>query len=42
MYAWADGELVWQEPRHDEVNGRPFPQPVDVEFQGVTVERGQG
>lgn len=26
--------------RHDEVNGRRFIQPVDVEFTGVNVERG--
>lgn len=27
--------------RHDEVNGRRFAEPVDVEFHGVRVERGQ-
>lgn len=27
--------------RHDEVNGRRFAQPVDVEFRNVKVERGQ-
>ena len=27
--------------RHDEVNGRRFTEPVDVEFRGVKVERGQ-
>jgi hypothetical protein len=26
--------------RHDEVNGRRFEKPVDVEFTGVTIERG--
>jgi hypothetical protein len=26
--------------RHDEVNGRRFAEPVDVEFTGVKVERG--
>ena len=28
--------------RHDEVNGRRFTEPADVEFEGVKVERGQG
>jgi Fe2+ transport protein len=28
-------------PRHDEVNGRRFMEPVDVEFTGVHVERGR-
>ena len=44
----ADGEYplrVRVEPptfmRHDEVNGRRFTEPVDVEFRGVKVERGQ-
>ena len=27
--------------RHDEINGRRFTQPVDTEFTGVKVERGQ-
>lgn len=27
--------------RHDEVNGRRFTEPVEVEFTGVDVERGQ-
>lgn len=27
--------------RHDEVNGRRFATPVDVEFAGVGIERGQ-
>jgi hypothetical protein len=27
--------------RHDEVNGRRFTDPVDVEFTGVAIERGQ-
>ncbi|MDO8120462.1 iron transporter [Isoptericola sp. b490] len=27
--------------RHDEVNGRRFAQPVDVEFPGIEIERGQ-
>lgn len=26
--------------RHDEVNGRRFAQPVDVEFTGVKIARG--
>jgi hypothetical protein len=26
--------------RHDEVNGRRFTEPVDVEFPGVKVSRG--
>lgn len=45
----SDGEYtprVRVEPptfmRHDEVNGRRFEEPVDVEFQGVKVERGRG
>ena len=43
----ADGEYtlrVHVDPpafmRHDEVNGRRFAEPVDVEFAGVQVERG--
>lgn len=28
--------------RHDEINGRRFVAPVEVEFRGVKVERGQG
>jgi hypothetical protein len=43
----ADGEYtlrVHVDPpafmRHDEVNGRRFVEPVDVEFAGVEVERG--
>jgi hypothetical protein len=28
--------------RHDEVNGRRFLEPVEVEFTGVQVERGSG
>ncbi|MGA0566489.1 iron transporter [Rathayibacter sp. KR2-224] len=42
-----DGEYVLRvhvEPpafmRHDEINGRRFTEPVDVEFTGVTIERG--
>ncbi|WP_298456874.1 iron transporter [uncultured Cellulomonas sp.] len=27
-------------PRHDEINGRRFAEPVDVTFTGVQVERG--
>lgn len=45
----ADGEYtlrVHLDPptfmRHDEVNGRRFMVPVDVEFHGVEIERGQG
>jgi uncharacterized protein involved in high-affinity Fe2+ transport len=45
----ADGEYTLRvrvEPptftRHDEVNGRRFTEPVEVEFTGVQVERGQG
>ena len=45
----ADGEYVLRvhiDPptfhRHDEVNGKRFAAPVDVEFRGVKVERGQG
>ncbi|MFC4627365.1 hypothetical protein ACFO6V_03910 [Promicromonospora alba] len=26
--------------RHDEINGRRFTEPVDVEFAGVRIERG--
>jgi hypothetical protein len=44
----ADGEYTLRariEPptfmRHDEVNGCRFREPVDVEFQGVRVQRGQ-
>ena len=44
----ADGEYTLRvrvEPpafmRHDEVNGRRFTEPVDVEFAGVRIERGQ-
>lgn len=29
-------------PRHDEVNGVRFVEPVDVVFEGVPIERGQG
>lgn len=43
----ADGEYtlrVHVDPpafmRHDEVNGRRFEEPVDVEFAGVAVDRG--
>ena len=28
-------------PRHDEINGRRFCDPVDVAFEGVSVETGQ-
>lgn len=28
--------------RHDEVNGKRFTDPVEVEFQGVGIERGAG
>ena len=28
--------------RHDEVNGRRFAEPVDVEFSGVRIQRGKG
>jgi hypothetical protein len=28
--------------RHDEINGCRFTKPVDTEFTGVKVERGQG
>ncbi len=28
--------------RHDETNGRRFTEPVEVEFSGVKVKRGQG
>jgi len=45
----GDGEYtlrVHVEPprfmRHDEINGRRFAAPVDVEFTGVQVETGQG
>lgn len=45
----SDGEYTLRvrvEPptfmRHDEVNGRRFAEPVEVEFRGVKVERGQG
>ncbi len=44
----ADGEYtlrVHVEPpqfmRHDDINGMRFQEPVDVEFTGVKVERGQ-
>lgn len=44
----ADGEYVVRvriDPprfmRHDEVNGKRFTEPVEVEFTGVSVERGQ-
>jgi hypothetical protein len=29
-------------PRHDDINGRRFEEPVQVEFSGVHVERGRG
>jgi hypothetical protein len=45
----ADGEhtlRVYIEPptfmRHDEVNGRRFQEPVDVEFRSVQVKHGRG
>lgn len=45
----ADGEYTLRvrvEPptfmRHDEVNGKRFVEPVEVEFTGVHVERGRG
>ena len=45
----SDGEYtlgVRVEPptfmRHDEVNGKRFTEPVEVEFEGVKVKRGQG
>lgn len=28
-------------PRHDEINGRRFAEPADVEFTGISVETGQ-
>jgi hypothetical protein len=28
--------------RHDEINRRRFAEPVEVQFAGVKVERGQG
>jgi len=44
----ADGEYTLRvrvEPptfmRHDEVNGKRFTEPVEVEFAGVKVEQGQ-
>ncbi|MDX6707432.1 MAG: hypothetical protein QOI48_3278 [Solirubrobacteraceae bacterium] len=44
----ADGEYTLKiriEPptfmRHDEINGKRFEQPVETEFTGVKVERGQ-